>query len=500
MSYYVVNIGLENISPPLTHNRGMPIDYDKIADGIQGIFSKDTDLLRMDFLIAGKSSAIFYIDGFVDKLSFENSILRPLKKIESLPDDKYADVLNQHTSLTTPMQTCESADKAAEIVACGDIVLVVDGAETIFVFSEKAYETRSIQEPPVTNVLRGPREGFVEDVKINMTMLRRKLKTPKLTFKKLSAGKYSATPVMVTYIDGVAAPDVVEEVCKRIESINIDGVVESSYVARYLEDNYHSLFTQVGASEKPDIVAAKMLEGRVAIIVDGSPMVLTVPFILFEHFQSSEDYYSKSFRATFIRLIRLVAIIAAISLPGAYVALQEYQYQMFPLKFLISIMNSIYGIPFTPTLEMLSVLVIFEILNEASVRMPRYVGMALSVVGAIVLGETAVNAGLFSTPTILVIAISTIGLYCIPEETEASSILRVLFVAIAGVAGLFGLILAVIALIAYLADLRSFGTSFLAPYAPLIEHDWQDAFVKESIRDISERPYSIPTVNRVRRR
>ena len=267
-----------------------------------------------------------------------------------------------------------------------------------------------------------------------------------------------------------------------------------------MESNYHSRFPQEGSSEKPDIIAAKMLEGRVAVIVDGSPMVLTVPFILFEHFQASEDYYVKSFRASFIRIVRLAALVFAIALPGAYVALQEYQYQMFPLKFLISIMNSVYGIPFTPTLEMLCVLIIFEILNEASVRMPRYVGMALSVVGAIVLGETAVNAGLFSTPAILVIAISTIGLYCVPDATEVSSILRVLLVAIAGVAGLMGIILACLALIAYLADLRSFGTSYLAPFAPLIEHDWQDGLIKESVRDMSERPYSVPTQNRVRRR
>lgn len=485
------------ISP--AHNKFMQINCKEAADAVQGEFTEYTDVLRMDFNVGGRAAALFYIDGFVDKIAFESSILRPLKRQEAL-EYPYADTINQITALTTPMKTVQTPQEAAKIVSEGDIALVIDGAEGIFIFSERAYQTRGIQEPPVTNVLRGPREGFVEDVKINMTMLRRKLKTPKLTFKKAFAGKYTDTPVIICYIDGVASPDVVDEVEKRINSIDMDGVVESSYIARYLETNYRSLFTQVGTSEKPDIIAAKMLEGRVAIIVDGSPMVLTVPFILFEHFQASEDYYIKSFRASFIRIVRLMALVFAIALPGAYVALQEYQYQMFPLKFLISIMNSIYGIPFTPTLEMLSILIIFEILNEASVRMPRYVGMALSVVGAIVLGETAVNAGLFSTPAILVISISTIGLYCVPDATEASSILRVLFVAIAGVAGLMGLILAALALIAYLADLRSFGTSYLAPFAPLIERDWQDGLIKESVRDMTERPYSIPTWNRVRRR
>ena len=475
------------------------LDHEKTANAIEGEFSEHSDMLRMDFAVGGRAAALFYIDGFVDKIAFESCILRPLKRLKKL-DIPCADVLNQVTALTTPMKSAPSPEDAAAAVAEGDMALVIDGAESIFIFSERAYQTRGIQEPPVTNVLRGPREGFVEDVKVNMTMLRRKLKTPKLTFEKLFAGRYTDTPVILCYIEGVAAEDVVAEVKKRISAINIDGIVESSYVARYLETNYHSLFPQVGSSEKPDIIAAKMLEGRVAVIVDGSPMVLTVPFILFEHFQASEDYYVKSFRASFIRIVRLAALVFAIALPGAYVALQEYQYQMFPLKFLISIMNSVYGIPFTPTLEMLCVLIIFEILNEASVRMPRYVGMALSVVGAIVLGETAVNAGLFSTPAILVIAISTIGLYCVPDATEVSSILRVLLVAIAGVAGLMGIILACLALIAYLADLRSFGTSYLAPFAPLIEHDWQDGLIKESVRDMSERPYSVPTQNRMRRR
>lgn len=477
----------------------MQINYSKAANAVQSEFSADTDILRMDFTVGGRAAALFYIDGFVDKIAFESCILRPIKRLETL-EYPYADKINQATSLTTPMKKVQTPEEAAKTVTEGDIALIIDGAESIFIFSERAYQTRGIQEPPVTNVLRGPREGFVEDVKINMTMLRRKLKTPKLTFKKAFVGKYTDTAVVICYIDGVASPDVVDEVEKRINAINMDGVVESSYVARYLETNYRSLFTQVGTSEKPDIIAAKMLEGRVAVIVDGSPMVLTVPFILFEHFQASEDYYIKSFRASFIRIVRLMALVLAIALPGAYVALQEYQYQMFPLKFLISIMNSIYGIPFTPTLEMLCILIIFEILNEASVRMPRYVGMALSVVGAIVLGETAVNAGLFSTPAILVISISTIGLYCVPDATEAGSILRVLFVAIAGVAGLMGLILAALALIAYLADMRSFGTSYLAPFAPLIERDWQDGLIKESVRDMTERPYSIPTYNRVRRR
>lgn len=480
----------------------MAIEYQKSSEIIADAFGGTADVVRLDFTVAGKSACVFFLDGFIEKLLFENNILAPIKAMRSLPDDasQYLNAIAEAVLLTTPIEPLEDEREAIERLAGGDIVLIVDGAAQPYLFSEKQYKTRGIQEPPVTTVLRGPREGFVEDFKTNMTMLRRRLASSALRFDMLDAGKYTGTKIVVSYLDGVADPAVVEEVERRIRAIVQDGIVESSYISRYLEDSQNSLFSQIGASEKPDIVTAKMLEGRVAIIVDGSPMVLTVPFVLYESFQASEDYYIKSYRASLIRSIRMLAVFIAVLLPALYVAFQQYQYQMLPLKFLISIMNSIYGIPLTPTLEMLLILVIFEILNEASIRMPRYVGMALSIVGAIVLGETAVNAGLLSTPAILVIAVSTIGLYCVPDESNTFSVLRFLFVAVSGVLGIFGILLCSIVLLAYLCALRSYGSPYLAPFAPALIHDWQDGPLKTALTDMKERPYTIPTPNRTRMR
>lgn len=480
----------------------MAIDYQKSSQIVSDAFGDCADVVRLDFTIAEKSACVFFLDGFIEKLLFENNILSPIKRLAQLPDDpeRYLDALNRAVLLTTPIEPLDSENDAIVRLAGGDIVLLLDGAPKPYLFSEKQYKTRGIQEPPVSSVLRGPREGFVEDFKTNMTLLRRRMASRNLRFDMLNAGKYTGTKIVVAYLDGVADQAIVEEVKQRIQSIDQDGIIESSYISRYLEDRHMSLFTQVGASEKPDIVTAKMLEGRVAIIVDGSPMVLTVPFVLYESFQSSEDYYIKSYRASLIRSIRMLAVFIAVLLPAVYVALQQFHYQMLPLKFLISIMNSIYGIPLTPTLEMLLILVIFEILNEASIRMPRYVGMALSIVGAIVLGETAVNAGLLSTPAILVIAVSTIGLYCVPDESNTCSVLRFLFVAVSGVLGLYGIILCSIVLVAYLSAMRSYGTSYLAPFAPSLIHDWQDGILKSSMTQMKERPYTIPTSNRTRLR
>lgn len=409
-----------------------------------------------------------------------------------------ADIINKVIYITDPIIVCDTFEKIISMIASGDVGLMIEGAESYFVLSLRDYKVRGITEPPVSTVLRGPREGFVEDMKVNMTMIRRRFKTPDLVFDLMQVGKYSGTQLAVAYIDGVADENIVNEIKKRISQINCDGIIDSSYIAKYIEDNQYSLFNQVGMAEKPDIVAGKLLEGRVAIVVDGSPTVLTLPFVLFEHFQASEDYYIKSYRASTIRILRVIAMIIAICLPAAYVALQEFQYHMFPLKLLVVIMNSLQGVPLTPTIEMLVLLVVFEILNEASVRMPRYVGTALSIVGAIVLGESAVSAGLLSVPALLVTAMSTIGLYCVPDEVDAGSILRILFVGIAGVLGIFGLILAVIVLFAYMVNLKNFGTAYLAPFTPLLPSDLKDAMVKEHLIDMKKRPFSIPTKNRVR--
>lgn len=475
------------------------MDFQKTYDDITAPFGDTCDLRTIDVNIGGQKGKFVYIDGYIDTLLFEDNILKPLKNA-ARTESVTLDFLNGITMMTTPIEEIESAEEAVSLIASGEIVLVAESAPCMYKYSEKKYTSRAITEPPVSTVLRGPREGFVEDLKTNMFLIRRRLATPKLTFELLQAGKYTRTKIAVCFVDGIADKKVVKRIKDRINSINIDGIIESSYIARYLEENKLSLFSQVGSSEKPDIIAAKILEGRVAVIVDGSPSVLTLPFLLYENFQMSEDYYIKSYRASTLRFVRLFAFCFSLLLPALYVALQEHQYQLFPLKFLLSSLGSIYAIPLSATLEMLLIMAIFEILNETSVRMPRYVSMALSVVGAIVLGEAAVSAGLFSISAVIIVAVSTVGIYCVPDEINSSNILRFVFVGIAGVLGLAGVVFSVIGLIAYICSINSYGTAFASPYAPAIIHDWQDGVLKAQLQEMQERPLSLPTSNRVRQR
>ena len=474
------------------------VNYKDIRENVLKAFNGTKDVLFLDFEVAGHSAVIIYVDGLSDKPMMDRYIIEPLKKLDSIEEVLTPEVINKYICIADPIFVCESLEQYIDKIADGDIGLLIDGATELMIVSLKNYKLRGIQEPPVSINIRGPREGFVEDLKINMTMIRRRLRTPKLVFDLLKVGKYSKTNVSIVYIDGICKNEIVEKVKDRLNKINVDGIIDSSYVSRFIEDNKYSMFTQIGNSEKPDIVSAKLLEGRVAIIVDGSPTVLTLPFILCEHFQASEDYFTKFYRASATRILRFLALILAIILPASYVALQEFQYQMIPLRLLVVIMNSLHGVPLTPTLEMLALLLVFEVLNESSVRMPRYVGTALSIVGAIVLGETAVNAGLLSIPAVLVTAISTIGLYCVPDEVDSCSLLRILFVIIAGLIGVFGIVLGAMALLCYLVSLENYGTNYLSPISPLMPKDLKDSFIKVNQIDMKSRPFSIPTDNRTR--
>lgn len=477
----------------------MEVSLEKDLKKLDRVFKDSLDVFKLEFSIAQKSAAIFFIDGFIDKRIFEDHILKPLKDILSL-EKPYYEQIAKTTIYTKQIIKLESLKKAIENITAGEIVLFIDKAEGYFVFSERYLPMRAIQEPPVNNVLRGPREGFSEEIKTNLSLIRKRLYSKDLKIKMFTKGKQSNTKIAVIYINNIAKKEIVNKICRKLDNINIDGIIESSYVARYLEENKNSLFTQVGNSEKPDVIVGKMLEGRVAIIVDGSPSVLTLPFIFFEHLQTAEDYYRKSIRSTMLRTIRVLAMLIAILLPGCFVAMLEFQYNLIPLQFLKAIINSSIQTPLTPTLEMLVVLIIFEILLETSIRMPRYIGMAVSVVGAIVLGDTAVSAGLLASPTIFVIAISTVCVYCVPDEADTVSVLRLIFVCIGGALGLYGIVIAFIAMLSYLVSMENYGSAYFAPYAPSIPHDWQDGLTKNSILKMKQRPYCISTTNRTRQK
>lgn len=444
----------------------------------------------------GRAYVCLFADALTDKDLLAEQVLRPLFSYAGAPD---AQAVAENT-LNPEVRTQTSLSALAEEVLAGNPVLLWEGADAGLIVGTKKVPVRAVAEPPTDVAIKGPREGFIEDVKTNTSLVRKRLKTGELRVEMLTVGRRSKTVVALCWLEGTCREAVVREVRAKLSSIDIDILPDSSYLTRFLASRPHSLVKQIGTTEKPDIFCAKLAEGRVGLLADGSPIALTLPYMLIEDFQSGEDYFVPAFRATFTRFLRLFALLVAIYLPAFYVAAQIFKLQLLPVKLLLTIAGSIRDIPLSPSLEMLLVLLVLEVLNEASIRMPKYVGMALSVVGALVLGETAVSAGFVSTPAIIIIAFSGIGLYAVPNLIEETSVLRLLMLLTAGSLGTYGILLLSALVLTYLVSTENFGVPLAAPFSPLIPHDLRDSFLKYNLRSMKLRPTALNSPNKRRQK
>lgn len=451
--------------------------------------------------------ALIYADGIVDKQLLGDLIARPLSRL-SIGDNKekhggrYAtnDPFERirKTILFPEQKRIQCWDEGEKEILDGNCLLLIDRQKEGLILGAKLLPTRSVSEPPTDVAVKGPREGFIEDVKTNMALVRKRIKTPDLRFELLRVGQQSQTAVVLCWLEGTANAEIKTVLKKKIEQMQIDCVPDSSYIAAMLAPRKHSLFRCCGTTEKPDIFTAKISEGRIGILVDGSPIALTLPYILSEDLQSSEDYFISPFMATIFRFLRLFSLLVAILLPAFYVSAQLFKLQLLPLSLTLTIASSVRELPLSPSLEMFVVLLLLEILKEASIRMPKYVGMSLSVVGALVLGETAVSAGFLSTPAIIVVAFSGICLYTVPNFVETGSVLRWLFLLISGSLGPFGIVLFSAFLLYYLISSDSFETPLLAPFSPFYRRDLRDAVCKYDMRSLDRRPRLLHSPNRIR--
>ena len=509
----------------------------KIVENLQENLSLLKELLPAEDVLTysfhtkdGTDCAILYADGMVDKQVLGELVARPLTRLtlsarNQEPESKggrYATNKNEgtmyalnkngwgryatnelketvKTSLLFPeLKEEREIKKLVKEVLDGNSVLLVNGLSTAFVVGAKSLPTRTVSEPPTDIAIKGPREGFIEDVKTNMSLVRKRLKTPKLRFEVVKIGRRSNTNVAVCYLDGICKNEIKKKILSQLRKIDIDCIVDSSYLATLLAPRQHSIFKQVGTTEKPDIFCAKLVEGRVGLLVDGSPIALTLPFILTEDLQTSEDYFISPFMATIYRAIRFFALCVALLLPAFYVTAQLFKLQLLPLGLTLTIAGSVQGLPLSPSMEIFVVVLLLEILKEASTRMPKYVGMSLSVVGALVLGETAVRAGLLSTTAIIVVAISGICLYTVPNFVETGSVLRWIFLLVAGSEGGFGIVLLSTFLLYYLVSADGFGVPLLAPFSPLCVNDLKDTAVKYGFDGLKNRPKFLDSINKTR--
>ena len=464
-------------------------EIEKIKEKLHNSIDVTGRIVKKNDVLVG----FVYLKSITDNLIFSRAIFEPVSKWKG------------EFSFETLCQIVEANDVAEieqneviEKVLKGSVVVFVSNSNKILAIDIQKYNMRTPTEPPTSPVIMGPREGFTEDMKTNMTLLRRRFYSSQLVFEQTEVGSTTKTQVILAYLDGIVDMIIVKQIYKKLQSIKIDGVVDSYYLLSLLSNRPNSLFKQIGNTEKPDIVAAKMLEGRVAVIVDNSPIVLTIPFVFLEDLQNSNDYYTNYIYSGFLRVIRLIGLLIAIIGPGSYIALQLFHYNILPIKYLITIADATQQVPFTPFIEILFISLLFQILYEVSLRLPSYLGLATSIVGALILGDTGVKAGLISPPSVIVVAIAKIALYTIPEQSAQINVLQFVFLIIGASLGLLGLIGGMIYFLAYANSIENYGAPYLAPFSPFILGDNKDGIIKVPLSDMEKRPKSFKTKNKDR--
>jgi len=448
-------------------------------------FAQFADLKKRRIKTGGTVLNLYFLDSMVstDKIAeFVTKPLLSLGKRVTFDNCMQAVLFGAECIEVTDLET------ASKEFLDGKTIIFFENDSRAIAVDTKGIEYRAIIEPPTNMVTKGPREGFNENIKTNVMLLRKRLKTSEFKVEYLTVGDKTNTIVGICWLEGVANKKTLDQLVKKIKAISIDGVLDSSYIASYLDPDRTRLFRMVGSVEKPDVVSSKLLEGRVAIVVDGSPMVLTLPYVFIEDMQSPDDYYYyMPHMATATRVLRLIAMVIAVLLPAIYVSMQVFHYQMLPSKFLITIVSSTQGIPFTPLVEMMVVILLFDILREANSRMPQIAGLSLSIVGAIILGDAAVKAGLLSAPAVMIGAMSGIGLYTMPDNTMLFMLMRLAFALVGGTIGITGILLGSMLVVSYLVSLDQFGTPYLSPFAPSVKSDKMDGLVKKPLDKLQSR-------------
>lgn len=499
-------------------------NFNKFKEYLQ---SSDDVVFRQFTSATGVKCGVIFIDGLVSKELVQMHVIRPLmqegqnlkktSQTENNKDNKESskgannDKKEQENSggeeavafiierIITAAETreAENLDKAMLPLMSGETVLLVDGYDKAIIVGTREMQSRGVQEPVSESVVRGPREGFTEVIRSNTALIRRRVRDPNLVQKTFTVGRRSKTPVVVSYIKGIANPKLVERVEKRIKEIDIDDLIEAGEIEQFIEDNNLSPFPQIQNTERPDKAAAALMEGRVVIMVDGTPFVLIMPANLYQFFQSPEDYYERWIIGSILRSLRWLGSLLATFAPAIYVAIISFHPGMLPTTLVLSVAASRQGVPFPAFVEALLMEVTIELLREAGARLPKAIGQTIGIVGGIIVGDAAVRAGITSPFMVIIAAITAISSFIIPSYSAAIAfrVIRFPIMILAATLGMYGILLSFIFINIHLVVLKSFGANYMSPVAPVRVHDWKDTFVRVPLQLMRRRPEFIDPID-----
>jgi spore germination protein KA len=486
-----------------------PLDtrLDANVSRIQQRLGNSTDLIVRQFRMGKqpqRGAAVVYLEGLADT----QAVLEPLMlALHENADDhimwplaEAPDFLERLLLPVGPLQRENRLSVILEAVLSGDLAILLDGVPYAIMAGARKQKERGVQEPNAEPAVRGPRDGFTETLRTNTSLIRRRIKHPDLWMETLQVGRVTRTDVSFMYLQGLASSKVVDEVRNRLNAIDIDGILESGYIEEFIQDKTMTVFPMVYSSERPDVITAQLLEGRVAILVDGTPFVLVVPAMFVQFMQASEDHYQSWIFATFIRCIRYGSLFVTLLAPALYVAITTFHQEILPPELLLSLAAAREGVPFPAFVEAMVMEVTFEILREAGLRMPKTIGQAVSIVGTLVIGQAAVEAGLVSPAMVIVVALTAISNFVIPSYPMAIAfrLLRFFMMFLAGSLGIFGILLGLFIMVFHLCSLRSFGVPYLSAFAPYHTADQKDSIFRVPRWAMFSRPHYTRPRNYIR--
>ena len=443
---------------------------------VRALSQNSTDLLERQIEVSGVPVAILMCEGMVNLQLFTQILVRPLTELslENADGEAIARWVSRETVLSGDQKEFFTYDELFSFLMAGFVVLLIDGVDRGIACGMQGYSFRSVSEPSTEMNITGSREGFVEPIRVNQTLIRRRLRSPSLKFEMYPIGEKSRTDICLVYLTDTADPRMVEEVKRRLGKLSSDILLSQGYLRPYLEGKPFSPFSSVGTTERPDTLCAKINEGRIGILVDGTPFALVVPYLFEEHFQSMDDYSYRPYYGSFIRLLKYFAFLLSIFLPGGYVAITSFSPEMLPDSLLFNIAASEQQTPFSMMTEALVIHLIYEIMREAGLRLPRPVGHAVSIIGALVIGDAAVKAGIIGSSMVMVVALTALSSFVVPSLYEPAAILKFVFILVGGTWGLFGISVGFVLLLTNLCALESLGVPIMAPLSPCAPADLRD--------------------------
>ena len=437
-------------------------------DELRRLCGDTADLNVMEVTVCSVKCAVVTIEGLVSTSAMADLVFQPLMELKFCTEPREIfDFLTQKSLLSTQRQTVNSYAELVRFLFSGFCAVLIDGSTKAVVFGVQGFEKRSITTPDSEQTVRGAQDSFNEIIRNNLALVRLRMKTPQLRFEMLQCGKLSQTDVCIMYLADRADAKMVQQVRARLKEIKLDTVLSSGYVEPFVDKAYRkSFFSSVMTTQRPDMTCLRLNEGRICVLVDGSPFCLVCPSLFIDSFQTMDDYCTKPYYATFIRWLKYFAFLLAVGLPGLYLALVMFHPEAFTLKLLLNLYVSEEATPFPLAVEMTLLVIMFEIMREAGIRLPKSVGGAVSIVGGLIVGDAAVKSGLISVPLLIVVGITATSAFVIPQLDQQISVLRLVFILAGSTAGLFGIAVCSVLFTANVCAMNEMSVSYLAPVLP----------------------------------